>query len=130
MKFSLTKKITTIALIAFFSQLTLAQANPNGAAFREIADIVASLNHFPSDGDKAKLMAISSNDALAQPLREMATAVANISHAANAEGKAAMAGVQANSEVPDRAKELAGIIASLSHTPSAEAKAALAAMFQ
>ena len=129
MKFSLTKKIAAIALITVFSQLTLAQDNPNGAAFREIADIVVSLNHFPSDADKATLMAISSNDALAEPLREMATTVANISHAANAEGKEAMARIQA-AEVPDNGKALAGIIASLNHTASAEAKATIAAMFQ
>jgi len=108
MKSTLIRKIAAFALIGLVSQLSLAQDNPNGAAFREIAEIVASINHFPSDADKAKLMAISSNDAIAPPLRSMATTVSNISHAANAEGKAAMAEIQA-SEAPDNGKALAAL---------------------
>lgn len=126
MTFALTRKIIAVAAIAAFSQFAVAD---NASAFREIADIVASINHFPSDADKAALMAISSDDSLAGPLREMATAVSNISHSATAEGKAAMAEVIANAQVPDNPKVLAGIIVELNHMPSADAKATIAAMF-
>ena len=127
MKITLIRKLVAVALIALFSQFSLAQ--DAGGAIKQIADIVASINHFPSDADKAALADIAGNDALPEGVRNMATAVSNISHAASAEGKAMMAGIQANGEAPDRAKSLAGIIASLNHMPSDEAKATLAAMF-
>ena len=127
MKLTLTRKIIAIALIGMFSQFSLAQ--DAGTALKEIADIVASLNHFPSDGDKATLMAISDNDGLPGGVRAMATAVSSFAHATNDEGKEAMAGIQSNDQAPDRAKALAGIIASLNHTASADAKAELASLY-
>ena len=86
MKFDITKKIVLIALIGMFSQFSMAD---NASAMRDIAGIVASINHFPSDADKVKLAAITADDTIAGGLREMATAVASISHATNAEGKEA-----------------------------------------
>ena len=127
MKITLIRKLVAVALIALFSQFSPAQ--DAGGAIKQIADIVASINHFPSDADKAALADIAGNDVLPEGLRNMATAVSNISHAASAEGKAMMAGIQANGEAPDRAKSLAGIIASLNHMPSDEAKATLAELF-
>jgi hypothetical protein len=127
MKITLIRKLVAVALIALFSQFSLAQ--DAGGAIKQIADIVVSINHFPSDADKAALADIAGNDALPEGLRNMATAVSNISHAASAEGKAMMASIQANGEAPDRAKLLARIIASLNHMPSDEAKAALAESF-
>ena len=70
----LTRKIMLIALIGLFSQFSMAD---NASSAKEIADIVASLNHFPSDADKAALMAISADDSLSEGVRAMATAVAN-----------------------------------------------------
>ena len=127
MKITLIRKLVAVALIALFSQFSLAQ--DAGGAIKQIADIVVSINHFPSDADKAALADIAGNDALPEGVRNMATAVSNISHAASAEGKAMMASIQANGEAPDRAKSLAGIIASLNHMPSDEAKATLAELF-
>jgi hypothetical protein len=127
MKLKLIRKFAVIALVGLFSQFSLAQ-DVDGA-LSEIADIVASINHFPSDADKAALATISGNDSLPQPLRDMAAAVSNISHSANAEGKAVMASIQGNPQAPDTAKSLAGIIAGLNHMPSAEDKATLATLF-
>ena len=127
MKITLIRKLVAVALIALFSQFSLAQ--DAGGAIKQIADIVASINLFPSDADKAALADIAGNDALPEGLRNMATAVSNISHAASAEGKAMMASIQASDTAPDRAKSLAGIIASLNHMPSDEAKATLAELF-
>ena len=134
MKITLIRKLTAVALIALFSQFSLAQGagvadEATMNAGKQIVDILASINHFPSDADKAALADIAGNDVLPEGLRNMATAVSNISHAASAEGKAMMAGIQANGEAPDRAKSLAGIIASLNHMPSDEAKATLAELF-
>ena len=122
----LTRKIMLIVLVGLFSQFTMAD---NASSAKEIADIVASLNHFPSDADKEALMAISSDDSLGEGVRAMATAIATFAHSANDEGKAAMAMIQSNDEAPDRTKELAGIIAGITHTASADAKATLAELF-
>jgi len=123
----ITKLFAALALIGLFSQPTLAQEP--GDALKQIADIVASLNHFPSDSDKATLAEISGNDSFPQALRNMADTVANISHSATAEGKEAMAAIQANMDAPESARTLAGIIASINHVASADAKATLAELF-
>ncbi len=127
MRITLNKKLLVLAFATLFSQFSLAQ--DAGAALKQIADIVASINHFPSDADKASLAAIADNGGLPQGVRDMANTVAGISHAASAEGKELMAGIQANDAAPDRAKSLAGIIASINHMPSDEAKATLAELF-
>lgn len=129
MKNKTLQQLFLVGAIGLFSQFAVAQVDANSAAAKQIADIVASLNHFPSDADKAVLSGISENTALAQGLRDMATAVANIQHSATAEGKTAMAALQASSDTPDRGKALAGIIANINHTASADAKAQLAQLF-
>ena len=129
MKNTFLQKFLLIAAIGLFSQFSVAQDNPaNAAAAKQIADIVASINHFPSDADKMALNSIIDDSALAGAIHAMASAVVNIEHATNAEGKTAMAALQAR-PLPDRAKALAGIIASLNHTASADAKAELAQLF-
>ncbi len=127
MKLAITRIIIVIALTGLFSQFSLAQ--DAGSALKQISDIVSSLNHFPSDGDKASLMTISDNESLPQGVRDMATAVASFGHSTNAEGKEAMARIMASDQAPDRAKSLAGIIADLNHTASADAKGTLAELF-
>ena len=96
--------------IGFFSAAAVAQSGENGSALKTIDGIVASINHFPSDADKATLSEIAGNDDLAQGVRAMARTVSNISHSANDQGKAAMARIQENAQAPDYAKQLAGII--------------------
>ncbi len=127
MKITLIRKLVAIALIGLFSQFSLAQ--DAGVAVKDIADIVGSLNHFPSDEDKALLMMIAENDSYPQGVRDMATAVANFAHSTNAEGKEAMARIVANDQSPDRAKTLAGIIGGLTHTASDDEKSSLAELF-
>ncbi|MBL4573908.1 MAG: hypothetical protein JKY86_12665 [Gammaproteobacteria bacterium] len=130
MKNTILQRFLLIAVIGLFSQFSVAQDNSaNAAAAKQIADIVVSLNHFPSDTDKAALNAIIGDDSLAAGIHAMASAVVNIEHSANMEGKTAMEALQENEEAPDRAKALAGIIASLNHTASADAKAELALLF-
>jgi hypothetical protein len=128
MKIALTRKIAVIALAGLFTQFSQAD-NHNPTAFGEIAAIVASLNHFPSDADKARLAAIAADENYAQPIRAMATTVANINHSATAEGKTAMAAIQAGN-APERGKALAGIIANLNHTASDADKATIAGWLQ
>ena len=129
MKSATLQKIVLVAAIGFFPQFSIAQNEANAAAVKEVADIVASLNHFPSDDDLATLDAIIANSALAQGIRDMANAVASIEHSATEEGRGAMESIQANAQAPERAKVLAGIIANISHTASADDKMKLADLF-
>ncbi|MDD9889252.1 MAG: hypothetical protein OXU66_16110 [Gammaproteobacteria bacterium] len=124
---TLTRSLMVLMLGGLFSQAAMAQ--DAGTALKTIADIVSSLNHFPSDADKAALAEIQANDSLPQGVRDMANTVANISHSASDEGKEAMARIQANAGAPDSAKELAGIIANISHVASDDAKARLAELY-
>lgn len=126
MKSTLIRKIIGVILLGAFSQFSMAD---NVSSATEIAGIVASMNHFASDADKAKLMVIAADDSLAGAVRTMATAVTNIAHAANAEGKAAMATLAANDQAPDRARALAGVIGNFNHMASADDKAKLTELF-
>ena len=125
------KAFWIFALLGFVSSATYSQEErgANALALKAIADIVASINHFPSDSDKATLAEIVENDGLAQGVRAMATAVSGISHGPTDEGKAAMARIQQNTQAPDIAKQLAGIIAGINHTASDSDKATLAQLF-
>lgn len=125
MRITFLRNIVLLAVLASFSQFTFAD---NASAQKTIAGILHNLNHFPSDSDKAALMAITEDDSVGQGYRALAGAVANISHAATAEGKAVTARIIAADQAPADLKTLAGIVASINHTASAEAKATLAAM--
>jgi len=125
MKITLTRNIIILALMACFSQFALAD---NASAQKTIATVLHNLNHFPSDADKAALMAISEDASVGRGYQALAGAVANISHSATAEGKEITARIIDAAAAPADLKTLAGIVASISHVASADAKATLAAM--
>ena len=87
MKFTNLQKMILVAAIGIFSQFAIAQNDANAAAVKEVADIVAGLNHFPSEDDLEALDAIIANSALAQGIRDMANAVASIEHSATEEAE-------------------------------------------
>jgi hypothetical protein len=89
-----------------------------------MAGIVLSLQHFPSDADKAALAAIAGGDASAAE-KTIAETIAGIQHKASAEGMAALEAIAADESQPGDVRELAAIVAGINHVPSAEAKAAL-----
>ena len=123
------RKLVAIALFGFFSQSSMAQDQEVFGALQEIAGIVASINHFPSDADKAALEDISDNDALPQAIRMMAGVVSSIDHFPSDQGKEMMTRIRAADQAPERIKSLAGIIANFKHMPSDEEKATLAQLF-
>ncbi|HAG73604.1 MAG TPA: hypothetical protein DCL66_15505 [Gammaproteobacteria bacterium] len=125
----LLRKLILGAAIGLFSQFALAQTDGETKALKQIADIVAGLNHFPSDGDMTTLEEIMSGADISQTVLIMADTVANIEHAANEEGKGAMAAIQASAQASESAKVLAKVIEQLSHTASADAKNMLAQTF-
>jgi enoyl-[acyl-carrier-protein] reductase (NADH) len=123
--------ITLVALAScsLFSHIAAAQSDADSAAMKEIAAVVATLNHFPSDDDFATLDAIIANSALSADVRMMADTVANIEHSANEEGKGAMETIAGNASASKQAKDLAEIIGNFSHSASASAKEELAKLF-
>jgi hypothetical protein len=136
MKKILIRNLLAITLFGFFTQFSVAHHTNNmsaikemATALKEIANIVVSINHFPSDADKAALAKISGNEAYPQGIRDMATTVSNIEHAANDAGKAAMARIQASDQASASAKALAGMITNFNHMLNAEAKMTMAQLF-
>jgi len=130
MKLITPSRLIALLLAGLFSAGTLAQdTTPPMTALAEIAGIVSSINHFPSDADKARLMVFAENENYPPGLRDMATTVASISHSATAEGREAMARVIADEQVPDSARELARIISDLNHTASDADKAKIEMLF-
>ena len=129
MKMTLTRKVITIALLGLFAQFAAAQNQPALGALQEIAGIVASINHFPSDADKVALRNISNNDSLPQGVRMIAGAVSSINHSPSDESKQVMSQLQAAMRAPEPVKSLAKIIADFNHMPSDEDKAALTQLF-
>lgn len=129
MKITSIRNFIAIAVMGLFAQFSVAQEMNTAAPLKQIADIITSINHFPSDDDKAALAIIAANDKLPQGVRDMATTVTNIAHAANDDGKEAMVRIQANERAPDNAKALAGMIASFNHMLSEEEKETLTQLF-
>ena len=125
MKPTLISKLLVFAAVCSLSQFAAADTD---AAVKSVAGILANMNHFASDADKAALMAISADEANGRGIRLVATAVHNIQHAAPAGDKEAMAGVVASDMARADVKSLAGIVTGFNHMASAEAKATLQAM--
>lgn len=123
------KTITLLASLTLFTQLATAQSAADTAAMKQIAAIVATLNHFPNDDDFATLDAIIANSEVSSDVRTMADTVANIEHSANEEGKGAMEAIAGDANASEQARSLAEIIGNLNHTASASAKEQLAALF-
>lgn len=123
MKLATTKKLIAIASIGLFSQFALADA---ASAQKNIAGILAGMNHFASDGQKAELASIAGDDSSGRGMQMIATAVSNIQHAPTDEGKASMNQIIGYDGASAEAKTLAEIVLGFSHAASAEAKAELA----
>lgn len=105
----------------------LAQPALAGNAIGTMAGIVMSLQHFPSDADKAALNAIATGEASASE-KTVARAIAGISHKVSAEDKAKLEAIAADDAEPADLRTLARVVAGINHVPSAEDKAALAGL--
>ena len=111
-----------IVVIGLFSQLSLADV---ASAQKTIAGIVAGMNHFPDDAQKAELMAIAADESSGRGMQMIATAVSNIQHAPDADGKESMSQIIAYDGAPAETKALAEIVLGFNHMASADAKVAL-----
>ncbi|MBL4582827.1 MAG: hypothetical protein JKY29_13530 [Gammaproteobacteria bacterium] len=116
-------KLLAVGSIALFSQFALADA---ASAQKTIVDILAGMNHFPSDEQKAELMSIAADENSGRGLQMVATAVSNIQHAPDAEGKASMEMLIDYERASDDLKALAAVVLGFNHMASDDAKAVLA----
>ncbi len=123
MKEILSKKLLAIAMVVVFSPMSFAA--DNASATKTIAGALVDLNHFPSDTEKAELMALAEDDGVGRAFRAVASAVANIQHAATVEDKEVMNRIIASDRAHANAKLFAEILLELNHVPGDEAKARL-----
>lgn len=125
MKARLLSKLFVLIAVCSLGQLSLAD---NATAAREIAGILTGMNHFPSDADKMKLMAIAQDESNGAGYRAVANAVHNIQHSATDADKAILNQIIASNQADPNAKALAGVVVGFNHMASDDAKATLASM--
>ncbi|MBL4819988.1 MAG: hypothetical protein JKY98_03215 [Gammaproteobacteria bacterium] len=125
MKSKLLSKLLVIVAVSSLSQFALADS---ASATKEIAGILATFNHFPSDSDKAALMAIAKDSDNGRGLQAIASAITNMQHKATDADMEILNTIAMADMAPDSVKALAKIVVGISHVPSDEAKATLQAM--
>ena len=123
------KTLFVLASVGLFSQFAAAESEVDSAAMKQIAAVIVTLDHFPTDEDFVTLDEIMSNGEVSAEVQLMAETVANIEHSANEEGKEAMTIIAGDSNASEQAKGLAGIIANVNHAASDSAKEQIAILF-
>jgi hypothetical protein len=123
MKLTGIKNIALILALGLFSSAALAQSSA-----KTIADIVASVNHFPSDEQKSTLMAIANDSSNSEAIRAIAKAVHDMQHAASAADKEKLQAIAADAAASGAERTLAEVVAGFNHMANDATKATLAAV--
>ena len=119
--------LTGIAITSLFSTgIVLA----DDAAIKTMARITMSLNHFPSDDDKAALKGIIDSDDSTEEAADIAMAIANIEHKVLEKDTDRLEGIIGDDSAGADARTLASILLRINHTPSDEDKTTLSAWAQ
>ena len=117
--------LTGIAITSLFSTgIVLA----DDAAIRTMARITMSLNHFPSDDDKAALKDIIDSDDSTEEAADIAMAIANIEHKVLEKDTDRLDDIIGDDSAGADARTLASILLRINHAPSDEDKTTLAAL--
>ncbi len=118
------------ALMGFCVTLLFATglAIADSAAIRTMAKITMSLNHFPSDDDKAALDAIIDSDESSDDEAAIAMALSNMQHKVTEDDAERLMEIVNDEQSDASARKLAGILLSINHMPSNEDKSALATL--
>ncbi len=95
-------------------------------AIRTMARITMSLNHYPSDEDKAALKAIVDSDDSSEEEASIAMALSNMQHKVSEKDAERLADIVDDETSDAAARQLAGILLGINHAPGADDKAALA----
>lgn len=97
-------------------------------AIQQMAQIAMSLNHYPSDDDKATLKGIIDSDDSTDEEADIAMAIANIEHKVVEKDTERLTDIVDDETAGADARELAGILLRINHSPSDQDKMALAAL--
>ncbi len=97
-------------------------------AIQTMARITMSLNHFPSDDDKAKLKGIIDSDDASEEEADIAMAIANIEHKVLDKDTERLEDIINDESTGADARKLASILLRVNHAPSDEDKSVLAAL--
>ncbi len=117
--------LTGIAITSLFSTgIVLA----DDAAIKTMARITISLNHFPSDDDKAALKGIIDSDDSTEEAADIAMAIANIEHKVLEKDTDRLEDIIGDDSAGADARTLASILLRINHAPSDEDKTTLAAL--
>jgi hypothetical protein len=117
--------LTGFAITSLFSTgLVLA----DDAAIKTMARITMSLNHFPSDDDKATLKGIIDSDDSTEEAADIAMSIANIEHKVLENDTDRLEDIISNDSAGADAQKLASILLRINHAPSDEDKTTLAAL--
>lgn len=118
------------ALMGFCVTLLLGAglAFADSAAIRTMAKITMSLNHYPSDDDKATLNAIIDGDESSDDEAAIAMALTNMQHKVTEDDAERLVEIVNDEQSSASARKLAGILLSINHMPSTEDKAVLATL--
>ena len=97
-------------------------------AIQTMARITMSLNHFPSDDDKAALKGIIESDDSTDEEADIAMAIANMEHKVLEKDTERLTDIINDDSAGADVRKLAGIVLRINHAPSDEDKTALAAL--
>ena len=96
----------------------------------DMAHMVSSLNHHPTDGDKTRLKKILADDKATDYEKTIATSLMNMNHSVSAADKAKLKAIADDASAPAGVRELAGVLMNLNHKASADDKAMLKKLAQ
>jgi hypothetical protein len=111
---------TIFSTIFLVTVLPVAQISiADDAAVGEMAKIMISLKHFPSDSDKETLSAITNSSDNSEAEIAIATAITNIKHQASDADKEKLNAIVADESSPAEVRNLATVVLNTNHEPSA-----------
>ena len=111
---------TIFSVILFVAVLAVAQPSiADDAAVGEMAKIMISLKHFPSDSDKETLSKIANSSDSSEAEIAIATAIANIKHQATDVDKEKLNAIVADESSSAEVRNLATVVLNANHMPSA-----------
>jgi hypothetical protein len=121
----------SVALLALMLGVTLALpiatvANAADEATRDMARIVADLNHRPSEPAKEKLREISKTGTPAE--KSIAEALIGMNHKVSPDAKERLGKIANDSSVPEDTRDLAAIVKDIHHHATAAEKQKLRGM--
>lgn len=117
---------STVAFVVLL--ITGQPASADTSVVPTLAGILLTMQHFPSDEQKATLEGIAANEQVDQDLRIIAGAIGNIAHQVPDEERAVLQAIVDDPSASEGAKTLASAALEFKHQLPADARAALTAL--